>query len=189
VPGYQIAGPLSAVIAQRLIRRLCSCHYTSTPTTEYIQLLRLAGLMDPPEMQQVVNGCEACDFTGFRGRIGIYEILTFNDALRQSVRSGNQNDEMRGLARQNGIKFMQEYALDLVREGLTTIEEVQRVVAFSQASGETCESCARELSPNFSFCPFCGINRLGSEPRQRPPHAPSPARAKRVSRKREAVIQ
>jgi type IV pilus assembly protein PilB len=189
VPGYQIAGALSAVIAQRLIRRLCSCHYSQVPTTEYMQMLRSAGLMDPLDIQQVVNGCEACDFTGFRGRIGIYEILTFNDALRQSVRSGNQNDEMRVLARQNGIKFMQEYALDLVREGLTTIEEVQRVVAFSQASVETCESCARELSPNFSFCPFCGVNRLSSEPRLRPQHAPSPARAKRVARKREAVNQ
>jgi type IV pilus assembly protein PilB len=187
VPGYQIASALSAVIAQRLIRRLCSCHYSSVPTPEYIQSLRLSGLTVPPDIQQVVNGCDACDFTGFRGRIGIYEMLICNDALRQSIRSGNHNDEMRVLARQNGIKFMQEYALDLVREGLTTIEEVQRVVAFSQASVETCKSCARELSPNFSFCPFCGSDRLSSEPRQRPQHPQAPARMKRVGRKREAI--
>jgi type IV pilus assembly protein PilB len=75
------------------------------------------------------------------------------------MRSGNHHDQMRILARNNGIKFIQEYALDLVRDGLTTFEEVQRVVALSQASSEVCESCARELSPNFAFCPFCGVKR------------------------------
>ena len=178
VPGYQIGSALSAIIAQRLIRRLCTCHLSSAPTKEYIQAVGAAGLTEPPEVQKVAKGCEACDFTGYRGRIGIYEMLPFNDALRQSVRSGNHNDEMRILARQDGIKFMQDYALDLVRDGLTTIEEVQRVVAFGQASAQACKSCARELSPNFAFCPFCGINRLSSQP---------PPRVKRVARKREAV--
>jgi len=159
VPGYQIGSALSAIIAQRLIRRLCACHYSSAPTEEYIRSVMSAGLMEPPEVHNVANGCEACDFTGFRGRIGIYEMLRFNDALRQSARSGNHNDQMRMLARHNGIKFMQEYALDLVREGFTTFEEVQRVVALGQTTLEVCGSCARELSPNFAFCPFCGIKR------------------------------
>jgi len=159
VPGYQIGSALSAIIAQRLIRRLCPCHYSSAPTEEYIRSVMSAGLMEPPEVHNVANGCEACDFTGFRGRIGIYEMLRFNDALRQSARSGNHNDQMRMLARHNGIKFMQEYALDLVREGFTTFEEVQRVVALGQTTLEVCGSCARELSPNFAFCPFCGIKR------------------------------
>jgi type IV pilus assembly protein PilB len=159
VPGYQIGSALSAIIAQRLIRRLCSCHYSSAPTQEYINTVMSAGLMEKPEVHNVANGCEACDFTGYRGRIGIYEILQMTDALRQSVRSGNHNDQMRILARHNGIKFMQEYALDLVRDGLTTVEEVQRVVAFGQVSGEACGSCGRELSPNFAFCPFCGVKR------------------------------
>lgn len=145
VAGYQIGSALSAIIGQRLIRRLCTCHYSSPPTPEYIQTLAAAGLMEPPKMQQVVNGCDACDFTGYRGRIGIYEMLLFNDAMRQSLRSGNHNDEMRITARQSGMKFMQDYALALVREGLTTIEEVQRVVAFGQLSAQACGSCAREL--------------------------------------------
>jgi type IV pilus assembly protein PilB len=88
-------------------------------------------------------------------------MLQFNEALRQSVRSGNHNDQVRMLARHNGIKFMQEYALDLVREGVTTFEEVQRVVAFGEISALTCASCTRELSPNFAFCPYCGVKRHG----------------------------
>ncbi|HTQ60706.1 MAG TPA: ATPase, T2SS/T4P/T4SS family [Candidatus Solibacter sp.] len=159
VPGYQIGSALSAIIAQRLIRKLCPCHYSSAPNEEYVNTVMSAGLMEPPEVQNVANGCEACDFTGYRGRIGIYELLQFNDALRQSVRSGNHNEQMRMLARHNGIKFMQEYALDLVRDGLTTFEEVQRVVAFGQVPTEVCRSCGRELSPNFAFFPFCGVKR------------------------------
>lgn len=159
VPGYQIGSALTAIIAQRLIRRLCTCHYSSAPTEEYIRSVMSAGMMERPEVQKTANGCEACDSTGYRGRIGIYEMLRFNDALRQSARSGNHNDDMRVLARHNGIKFMQEYALDLVRDGLTTFEEVQRVVALGQASSETCGSCGRELSSNFAFCPFCGVKR------------------------------
>jgi type II secretory ATPase GspE/PulE/Tfp pilus assembly ATPase PilB-like protein len=159
VPGYQIGSALSAVIAQRLVRRLCSCHYTSEPSKDYVNTLMVAGLIDPPEIHNTVNGCEQCDFTGYRGRVGIYEMLRFNEALRQSVRSGSHNDQMRILARHNGIKFMQEYALDLVRDGVTTFEEVQRVVAFAETSAQTCNSCARELSPHFAFCPYCGVKR------------------------------
>lgn len=159
VPGYQLGSALSAILAQRLVRRLCTCHYSSVPTEDYVNTLMSAGLMETPEVQNVANGCEVCDFTGYRGRIGIYELLRLNDSLQQAVRAGNQNDQMRALARHNGIKFIQEYALDLVRDGLTTLEEVQRVVAFGLISAETCRSCGRELSPTFAFCPFCGIKR------------------------------
>jgi type II secretory ATPase GspE/PulE/Tfp pilus assembly ATPase PilB-like protein len=71
VPGYQIVSALSAIIAQRLIRRLGSCHYSSAPTEEYKRSIMAAGLMEPPDIRNVANGCEACDFTGYRGRIGI----------------------------------------------------------------------------------------------------------------------
>jgi type II secretory ATPase GspE/PulE/Tfp pilus assembly ATPase PilB-like protein len=159
VPGYQIGSALTAIIAQRLVRRLCSCHYTAEPSREYTETVMGAGLMEPPAVHSTANGCERCDFTGYKGRVGIYEMLQFNEAWRQSVRSGNHNDQMRILTRHNGIKFMQEYALDLVREGITTFDEVQRVVAFGQVSVESCSCCARELSPHFAFCPYCGVKR------------------------------
>ena len=55
--------------------------------------------------------------TGYKGRVGIYEMLVLNDAIRSAIRSGGRNDEMRTLARHNGMKLMQEYALDRVRKG------------------------------------------------------------------------
>ncbi|MBV9887769.1 MAG: Flp pilus assembly complex ATPase component TadA [Acidobacteria bacterium] len=159
VPGYQIGSALSAIIAQRLVRRLCSCHSSSEPDQEYVNLVMAAGMMEPPQVHNVANGCDLCDFTGYRGRVGIYEMLQLNEPIRQAIRGTGHNDQIRILARHNGMKFMQEYALDLVRDGLTTFEEVQRVVAFGQLSTEACGSCARDLSPNFAFCPYCGVKR------------------------------
>lgn len=78
---------------------------------------------------------------------------------------------------------MQEYALELVRNGVTTFEEVRRVMAFEKTSAEACGSCARELSPNFVFCPFCGIKRNGTHAQ-----APEKAAGKRKRRQlKEAV--
>jgi type IV pilus assembly protein PilB len=159
VPGYHIASAMTAIVAQRLLRRLCECHYVSPAKQEYVNALMAAGLMEPPETHRVANGCESCDFSGYRGRVGIYEMLRFNEAIRHATRSGDHNDQMRTLARHNGIKFMQEYALELVRDGVTTLEEVQRVVPLRQAIAESCTSCGRDLSTGFAFCPFCGAKR------------------------------
>jgi type IV pilus assembly protein PilB len=156
IPGFQVGAAVTAILAQRLVRRLCRCHYSSPPTPEYLDSVMAAGMMEPPQIQNVPNGCEACDSTGYRGRIGIYELLRFNEAVRQAARSGNRNDEMRTLARHNGIKFMQEYALDLVHDGQTTLEEVQRVVSLSHNTSATCSACCRDLAPGFVFCPYCG---------------------------------
>src|SRR5262249_23633142 len=123
VPGFQIAGALTAVVAQRLTRRLCECRYTGSPPQDYINTVMMAGMTEAPTTRFTPSGCDKCDFTGYRGRIGIYELLALDDSIRQATRSGNQTDEIRTLARQNGMKFMQEYGLTLVREGLTSFEE------------------------------------------------------------------
>lgn len=160
IPGFQIGAALTAVVAQRLVRRLCDCHYSSPPSQEYINTVMAAGLMEPPVTQVSPSGCERCDFSGYLGRIGIYELLAFNPAIRQAARSGNRNDEIRTLARHAGMKFMQEYGLELVRDGLTTLEEIQRIVPFAQLTPDVCADCGREVAPSFAFCPHCGKKRF-----------------------------
>jgi type IV pilus assembly protein PilB len=156
VPGFQIATSVTGIIAQRLVRRLCVCHDEIPAAPEYITRLRQVGVVNPPHKQSIPAGCDVCDLTGYKGRIGIYEMLVLNDELRSAVRGGSRNDEVRSVARQNGMRLMQEYALDRVCEGLTTLDEVLRVVPFEPIRAVNCASCHRELSPAFAFCPFCG---------------------------------
>ena len=166
VPGFQLASSLTGIIAQRLIRRLCSCHKKSAPTPEFISQLLELGVLDHPKLQSIPNGCEDCDLTGYKGRIGIYELLDFNDAVRSAVRAGGRNDEIRLLARENGMKLMQEQALEFVLEGITTLDEVQRVVPLQEASMTTCPQCHFEVSARFVFCPHCGHKRAAQETRK-----------------------
>ena len=171
VPGFQIATSVTGIIAQRLVRRLCSCHDEVPASQEYISRLRQAGITDPPLKQSIPVGCDNCDLTGYKGRVGIYEMLVLNDQLRSAVRSGSRNDEVRAMARQNGMKLMQEYALDQVREGLTTLDEALRVVPFEPIRAVACSSCQRELSPAFLFCPFCGSKAATIETDDHHPHS------------------
>jgi type IV pilus assembly protein PilB len=156
VPGFQISSSVTGVIAQRLVRRLCSCREEVPASRDYISRLRAAGISVAPKTQYFPRGCQACDDTGYKGRVGIYELLVMDDAIRAAVRCGERIDDVRALARRNGMKLMHEYAIDQVREGFTTLDEVQRVVPFEQVAAVRCLSCQQELSPTFLFCPYCG---------------------------------
>lgn len=156
VAAADIASSLNGVLAQRLIRRLCSCHKLVPATPEFVSQLKGAGIGDPPERESVPVGCEACDLTGYRGRVGIFELLAVNEPMRTAIRASAASEAIRGLARQSGMKLMQEYALDRVREGITTLEEVQRVIPFEPIPSSVCRSCNAEVSPGFLYCPFCG---------------------------------
>ena len=170
IPGFQIATSVTGIIAQRLVRRLCSCHDEIPASAQYVSKLLEAGISIPPETQHVPNGCDACDLTGYKGRVGIYELLYLDEAVRSAVRSGGRNDEIRILARQNGMRLMQEYALDRVRQGLTTLDEVQRVVPFERIRSSVCSSCQHDLSPAFLFCPYCGEKKTSEESKPQPHH-------------------
>ncbi|HKN60078.1 MAG TPA: ATPase, T2SS/T4P/T4SS family [Candidatus Acidoferrales bacterium] len=171
IPGFQIATSVTGVIAQRLVRRLCSCHDEIPATPEYVSRLLQAGVQNPPPMQHVPTGCDICDLTGYKGRVGIYEMLVIDEAIRSAVRSGGRNEEIRTLARHNGMKLMQEYALERVLHGQTTLDEVMRVVPFEKIHTTQCAACQHELSPTFVFCPYCGEKRTDGEFRKNGSHA------------------
>jgi type IV pilus assembly protein PilB len=179
VPGFMIATSVSGIIAQRLVRRLCSCRGEMAASPAYRSRLIEAGMSELPETQLVPVGCDLCDGTGYKGRVGVYELLSFNEAVRVAVREGARNDEMRNLARSNGMKLMQEYALERVREGLTTLEEISRVIPFERIPSLICEHCHRELQACFAFCPHCGTARV----------APHHAVAGKSEPKREGVVR
>lgn len=163
VPGFQIASSVTAIVAQRLVRRLCSCHDEGPATPEYAARLLELGGRAAPRTQYFATGCEKCDMTGYKGRIGVYEMLTLDETIRAIIRSAGRSDEIHAIAHHNGMRRMQQYALDRVWEGATTLDEVLRVVPFEQSFSLRCHSCQKELSAAFRFCPYCGSGQ--SEPR------------------------
>jgi len=156
IPGFLIASSVTAVIAQRLVRKLCSCRDERPVTSEFTSRLISADVLNVPSKMYVPTGCNLCDNTGYKGRVGIYEILMFDEQLRAHVRGGVRDDEMRNLARSAGLRLMQEDAVEKVRRGITTLDEITRVMPFGRHTATRC-ACGRLLAPNFVFCPYCGI--------------------------------
>jgi type IV pilus assembly protein PilB len=160
VPPYLIASSLSAVVAQRLVRRLCSCRREIATSSKHMQILAAMGMRTDefvPQYEPV--GCSACDHTGYKGRVGIYEILSIDGPIRDAVFGSSRPEEICDLARRSGFRTMQDDALDKLRRGLTTVEEIRREVPADSAKVHRCESCEREISSVSCFCSYCGARQ------------------------------
>src|SRR3984893_18081992 len=170
IPGFLISSSVTGILAQRLVRRLCSCHVIQAATPEFQKRLVQAGRLKPPMSMAVPIGCEKCDQTGYKGRIGIYEMLRFEDSIRGTIRTSGNMEQVRETARSNGMRSMQEDAMDKLRQGLTTLEEILRVVPVESVSYAECTKCNQHILPSFRFCPYCGTRcALDSQTRQTRP--------------------
>jgi type II secretory ATPase GspE/PulE/Tfp pilus assembly ATPase PilB-like protein len=156
IPGFLISSSVTGIMAQRLVRKLCSCHTKQPASPEFQARMVQAGIKKPPLTMAVAMGCEKCDQTGYKGRMGIYELLRLDDAIRAIVRNSGSMDEIRDIARSNGMRSMQEDAIEKLRRGLTTTEEIFRVVPMDNTTYLECAECACHLLPSFKFCPSCG---------------------------------
>jgi type IV pilus assembly protein PilB len=165
IPPFMISSSVTAVLAQRLVRRLCDCHRTVAPTKDALARLTALGMIEPPESVGVPTGCDDCDQTGYKGRVGIYEILIFDEAIREAVRDGQRNDEIRNHMRDVGMRLMQQDALEKVIKGITSVEEVSRVVPVHSDGFAVCPNCRRKITPTFQFCPHCGTERRDPQAR------------------------
>lgn len=165
IPGFLIASSVTAILSQRLVRRLCRCHRRVEVAGEVAARLASIGFAGEIESVGVPAGCEECDQTGYRGRIGIYEIVPFDESVRDAVRDGAKIEEIRSYVRGLGIKSMQEDALDKIVQGITSVDEVMRVVPMEARGSVQCPACRRRVIRNFSFCPHCGSRRPDGEVR------------------------
>jgi type II secretory ATPase GspE/PulE/Tfp pilus assembly ATPase PilB-like protein len=154
-----IASSLTGILAQRLIRRLCTCRTFQQVTPQYAARLRAVGSTHVPDQVAWPAGCELCDQSGFKGRVGVYELLVVDESIRSLLRGEFKPDLIRNAAQANGMRPLQEDAMDKLWLGLTTLEEIQRVIPFAALSSTECARCGHELLPVFHYCPFCGIKR------------------------------
>src|SRR5246500_93277 len=128
VEPYNFVSSLNCIMAQRLVRIVCeSCrtvvHYAPNE-------LEASGL-DPAQWSQVPfyegQGCIECAGTGFRGRTAIHELLDLSDRIREMILAKKPTSEIRRAAREEGMRFLRESALDKVRAGVTTLKEINKV--------------------------------------------------------------
>ena len=127
IPDYLVAATLEGVLAQRLVRRICSdCRVEYEPTQETIAAI--AGRPDGRMRLTRGSGCAACRGTGFRGRVGLFELLTINDDMRDAIAARASRVELRECALRAGLSSLRADGWRKVEAGLTTVEEVIRVV-------------------------------------------------------------
>jgi general secretion pathway protein E len=126
VAAYLVASTVDAVLAQRLVRVICSsCKVATQPDRAAarridVDALGLARIWTG-------TGCDACRGTGYRGRTGIYELLVMDNDLRTEVQARRGSEELRRMAIEKGMRTLRDDGLRLVRAGITTLDEVLRV--------------------------------------------------------------
>src|SRR5262245_59288447 len=133
VEPFLTGAAVSAVLAQRLARKLCPhCSESYEVTEADLGMLRFederaGGYLGARFYRKV--GCARCSRTGYKGRVGVFQFLVMNDELEQLTAKGATRDELEAAAMRNGMRSIWEDGLEKVMDGLTTVEELARVVA------------------------------------------------------------
>lgn len=122
---FLITATLEGILAQRLVRRICpKCKKAYVPTEE--QLMELALLPDDVQGREFYHGsgCENCNNSGYRGRMGLYEIMVLDDDMREMIMQHASTQLLRNEARKRGMRTLRQGGLMAIYDGLTTIDEV-----------------------------------------------------------------
>ena len=138
---YLLASSVIGVVAQRLVRRICSTCRTEVQTPPALRAMFRAG---EPASYFRGNGCHDCRGTGFRGRLGIYELLKMENNINELVLARAPESRFYEAARANGMVSLREECLTLVGRGETTLEEVLRVTHDWRPANSTGEMRSRE---------------------------------------------
>ena len=174
VEPFLVSASLLGVVSQRLVRRLCpDCRVAHHPSTEELARFGLVasneslitfyrGCIVPPGSE---GTCPSCQGRGYAGRVGVYEVLTMTETLSSSVAKRASTHELRRLALDSGMKTLLGYGLDLVRQGLTSLDEVERMLLTDSGleserraralSTLTCKGCGAGLQDEWLECPYC----------------------------------
>jgi type IV pilus assembly protein PilB len=127
VQPFLITATLEAILAQRLVRKICTeCRTEFEPSDELLMELQLPIEQARQYSFYYGKGCARCNNSGYKGRTGIYELLEINDDVRDMITSDASVDDIRNFARTQGMTTLRESGLKLIFDGVTTIDEVVR---------------------------------------------------------------
>jgi type IV pilus assembly protein PilB len=186
VESFMVSSSLIGVLAQRLMRRVCDeCRIPYHPTPEQLARFGLsassdAGLtfyransLQPEEIMAARERnelCPKCGGIGYKGRCGVYEIMRVTERIQTLITEGAPTERIKEAAVEEGMQTLLAYSLNLVRQGATTLEEVERVT-FTDSGLEaelkakrksvlTCRVCSAELKQEWLDCPYCLTSRF-----------------------------
>jgi len=155
IPSYLIATTIVGIVAQRLVRTICpKCKVQEAPTER--DVLRLGLKTTVPVYRG--EGCPSCNGTGYKGRVGIFEMMVFTQPIRDLIAANATENELRQMAISRGMVTLGRNALDKVVSGITTVDEVFRVVETDADFASACPQCATPLEAEFIMCPSCGYS-------------------------------
>ncbi len=178
---FQVSSSLIGVLAQRLVRRVCSdCRVAYNPAPEELARFGLTSSGDadmtiyrantvPVDQIEAARSagtlCQTCQGNGYKGRVGVYEVMRMTDNIQALISEGAPTDRVKEGAVQDGMQTLLSYSLDLVRQGHTTLDEVMRVtftdtgleaeLKARRKSSLTCDNCQAQLQPEWLDCPYC----------------------------------
>ncbi len=186
IESFMISSSLIGVLAQRLVRRVCStCRIPYTPTHEELARYGLSAsqeagvtfykansltLEEIQEAKAKNQLCSQCNGIGYKGRCGVYEVMRITERLQTLINEEAPTERIKEAAVEDGMKTLLAYSIDLVRQGDTTLEEVERVtftdtgleaeLKAKRKSGLTCRTCQATLQPEWLDCPYCMTPRF-----------------------------
>ncbi len=137
IPPYLIGASIIGVVAQRLVRKVCkSCSELRKINRRENHLACTLGVDQARFLIKENKACPICNGSGYKGRVGIYEVMKVNDLIRELIMKQSNADQIREHAFEKNGRSLLEYGMDLVKKELTTIEEVERVCLLSENQSE-----------------------------------------------------
>ncbi|MEO0530866.1 MAG: ATPase, T2SS/T4P/T4SS family, partial [Planctomycetota bacterium] len=127
VPTFLITATVEAILAQRLVRRICTnCKEEYQPSSDLLADLELT--KDDVKGKKFFRGggCEICNNTGYKGRVGLFELMKMSNNLRDLIMQNCQTEELRNQAEKEGMVTLRSAGMNAMYEGITTAEEVVR---------------------------------------------------------------
>jgi len=154
VKPYVLSSALNGVVSQRLVRRICTnCMVDDIPSKETINLL---GLAEGTRLNaKKGRGCEKCNNTGYKDRTGIYEVFNINSEIELLLQQQATEAELKKAATLAGIQTLFESGMNKISMGITTCDEVLRVLGPQNLFNFKCRDCGKIMKERFNFCPFC----------------------------------
>jgi len=181
VESFMVSSALIGVLAQRLVRRVCTeCRISYNPSAEELAHFGLSASLESDitfykantlTVEDLANAkvkntiCPTCQGAGYKGRVGVYEVMRITERLQKLISEGAPTEHIKEAAVEEGMQTLLAYSLDLVRQGLTTLDEVERVT-FTDTGLEAelkarrkaslmCSRCTAELQQDWLDCPYC----------------------------------